>query len=203
MMPPVAPDGYMRVTPGKIATIVTSLEMTAPPSPMPKAAPPPGAQLALVERPDLDWYRRLFRQVGEEWLWFSRLRLGDEALAAIIHDAKVGVHVLTVAGEEVGLLELDFRALDACEIAFFGVTSAFVGKGLGGYLMREAILRAWAHPIERLWVHTCTLDHPGALPFYRHMGFRPYMQQVEIADDPRVKGELPRERGRHVPIFEV
>jgi GNAT superfamily N-acetyltransferase len=201
-MPPVTPDGFMRVPPGKVATIVTSLEMTAAPSPMVPVAPPPGATLALVAKPDLGWYRQLFRKVGEDWLWFSRLRLGDEALAAIVHDANVAVHVLKVGDEEAGILELDFRAVDACEIAFFGVTPAFVGKGCGSFLMREAMARAWARPIERLWVHTCTLDHPAALQFYRHTGFRAYMQQVEIADDPRVKGELSRARGRHVPIFD-
>jgi len=200
-MLPIAPDGLMTVPPGKVATIVTSLEMTT--APMPPLAPtrPPGAVLARIERPDLDWYRRLFRKVGEEWLWFSRLRLSDAELAAIIHDPAVFVHVLGVEGTEAGLLELDFRQNRVCEIAFFGVTPPFIGRGMGGYLMREAIVRAWSQPIDRLWVHTCTLDHPAALQFYRHIGFRAYQQQVEIADDPRLTGELPRSMGRHVPIL--
>ena len=200
-MLPIAPDGFMIVPPGRIATIVTSLEMTTAPAAAPTQSPPPGAVLTRIERPDLDWYRRLFRKVGEEWLWFSRLRLSDDALAAIIHDPAVFVHVLEVDGAEAGLLELDFRQKRACEIAFFGVTPPFIGRGVGGYLMRQAIARAWLQPIDRLWVHTCTLDHPAALRFYRHTGFRAYQQQVEIADDPRLTGELPRAMGRHVPIL--
>jgi hypothetical protein len=69
--------------------------------------------------------------------------------------------------------------------------------------MSRAIERAWAHPIERLWVHTCTLDHPGALAFYVRSGFRPYRRQVEVADDPRLSGALPRNAAPHVPIIEA
>lgn len=202
-MLPVAPDGLMRVPPGRVATIVTSLEITAAPAPATTSLAPAGAELTRVDRPDLDWYRRLFRAVGEDWLWFSRLRLDDDGLAAIIHDPAVYVHVLRVSGVEAGILELDFREPGQCEIAFFGLTPRFVGNGFGGYLMREAVTRAWAKPIERLWVHTCTLDHPSALAFYRRMGFHAFRQDVEIAMDPRVRGELPRTAGRHVPIFDV
>ena len=200
-MLPIAADGFMAVPPGKVATIVTSLEMTAPPQPALAVSPPTGARLTRVERPGLDWYRHLFRKVGEEWLWFSRLRHSDEALAAIIPETAVSVLVVHVDSAEAGILELDFRSAGECEIAFFGITPAFIGRGVGGYMMREAIARAWAAPINRLWVHTCTLDHPAALQFYRHMGFRAYAQQVEIADDPRVLGELPPTMGRHVPMF--
>jgi GNAT superfamily N-acetyltransferase len=199
-MPQIAPDGFMTVPAGKVATIVTSLEMTAPPDDA--IAPPPGVALRRVERPDLDWYRRLFRSVGEEWLWFSRLRMSDDELAATIHNPAVAVHVLTVDGIEAGMLELDYREAQACEISFFGVTRDFIGKGVGRYMMREAIARAWSSPIGRLWVHTCTLDHPAALQFYRNSGFRAYQQQVEVADDPRLRQEMPRSAGRHVPIFD-
>ena len=203
----VAPDGFMDVPAGKVATIVTSLEMTKRPclAADARAASHLGEldiELHRIEMPALDWYRCLFRKVGEEWLWFSRLRLGDGELASIIHDPATTIHLLRVRGEEAGILELDFRTAGACEIAFFGVAPQFVGRGLGGYLMRAAVEIAWAQPIDRLWVHTCTLDHASALQFYRKMGFRAYRQQVEIADDPRVLGELPRSRGQHIPIFD-
>jgi GNAT superfamily N-acetyltransferase len=201
-MLPVAPNGFMRVAPGKVATIVTSLEMTAAPSPAATVNPPAGTKLTLIERPGVDWYRQLFRKVGEEWLWFSRLRMTGAELTSVIQDPAVAVHLLTFDGAEAGILELDFRVPGDCEIAFFGLAPPYVGRGIGGYLMREAIARAWSRPIRRLWLHTCTLDSPAALQVYRHMGFRPYMQQVEIADDPRIKGELPRSMARHVPIFD-
>lgn len=200
-MLPIAADGFMSVPPGRVATIVTSLEMTSAPASEAGATHPAGVELIRVQHPDLGWYRRLFRAVGEDWLWFSRLRLDDHQLAAIIHDPAVQVYALRLAAADVGILELDFREVDQCEIAFFGLVPTEIGKGLGGYLMNEAMAHAWRAPIKRLWVHTCTLDHPGALAFYRRQGFRAYRQQVEIAADPRVHGELSPTAGAHVPIF--
>ena len=200
----VAPDGFMSVPPGKVATVVTSLEMMSRPASIPARGNALDQAIVLrrVNLPGLDWYRQLFNKVGADWLWFSRLRISDEDLTAIIHDPAVAVHVLIVDGEEAGILELDFRQPRACEIAFFGLTAPFIARGLGGYLMRAAIDLAWVAPIDRLWVHTCTLDHPAALQFYRRMGFKAYRQQIEIADDPRVGGLLPRSCGTHIPVFD-
>jgi hypothetical protein len=69
--------------------------------------------------------------------------------------------------------------------------------------MNRAIERAWARPIHRFWVHTCTLDHPGALGFYIRSGFKPYARRVEVADDPRLVGLAPRTSAPHIPIIEV
>ena len=203
----VLADGFASVPAGRVATIVTSLEMTARPVRQTLTPLPHGVALERVKSPELDWYRQLFRSVGEDWLWFSRLRLDDAQLGAIIHDPDVHVHALTAPSPtggvvEAGIMELDFRTAGQCEIAFFGLKSDFVGQGLGRDMMNAAIERAWRQPIDRLWVHTCSLDHPAALAFYRRSGFRVYRQQVEIAKDPRVLGELPRTAGAHVPIIE-
>jgi GNAT superfamily N-acetyltransferase len=198
----LAPDGFMDVAAGRIATIVTSLEMTRAPDTQVVIAPMDGVDLIHVAQPAVDWYRHLFRSVGQEWLWFSRLRLSEPALAAIIQHPEVEVHVLTRDGCEIGFFELDFRDKGACEIAFFGLVPLATGQRLGGYMMRTLMQRAWSLPIDRLWVHTCTLDHPSALAFYQRMGFRAFRQQVEIAEDPRLRGELPRNMGPHVPIID-
>jgi len=196
-------NGFTSVPTAKIATIVTSLEMLAPPAADAPCAPAPAhIRLIRMERPSLEWYRALYRRIGEDWLWFSRLRMPDAALADIIHHPAVEISVLQVDGQDAGILELDYRETGQCEIAFFGVAADRIGQGLGKFLMRQAIHAAWTHPIQRLWVHTCTLDHPSALAFYRRSGFRPYLQQVEITDDPRLTGDVPRTAARHVPIFE-
>lgn len=194
------PDGHTDVPAGKLATVVTTLEMSARVASRPDPAPAPWA-LRAEPRPGLDWYRDLYRRVGEDWLWFSRLRMGDAALAAILHDPAVAVFALSVEGRDEGLLELDFREPDVCELAFFGVTTRQIGNGAGRWMMNRAIELAWARPIRRFWVHTCTLDHPGALDFYRRSGFVPCRRQIEIADDPRVLGEAPRTAAPHVPIL--
>jgi GNAT superfamily N-acetyltransferase len=196
----ILPDGYSDVPAGKIAAVVTHLEMTARPAPRPD---PAGAwSLRRVEMPPLDWFRDLYRRVGEEWLWFSRIRMPDAELSAIIHSPMVEVYALEQEGRDEGLLELDFRDAGQCEIAFFGITAKLIGSGAGRWLMNRALELAWFRPIGRVWVHTCTFDHPAALAFYQRSGFRAFRRQIEVADDPRLDGVAPRDVARHVPIIE-
>ena len=196
----ILPDGCSDVLAGKIAAVVTHLEMTARPLPRPD---PPGAwSLRRVEDPALDWFRDLYRRIGEQWLWFSRIRMPDVELAAIIHAPQVEVYALEHEGRDEGLLELDFREGGQCELAFFGVTEKLIGGGAGRWLMNRSLELAWSRPIGRVWVHTCTSDHPAALAFYQRSGFRPFQRQIEIADDPRLDGTAPRDVARHVPGIE-
>ena len=193
----------MSLTPvpdGQIATIVTHLEMRE----RPKPAPVPPAPLRLVpwKAPTTEAYRTLFRRVGEPWLWFSRLVMDDAALMAIIHDPAVEIYAVTdPRGVEVGLLELDFRALPDCELAFFGLIPALNGKGLGRWLMAQAKALAWRKDVTRFRVHSCTLDSPAALGFYRKSGFVPYKREVEIFADPRLAGILSPDAAPHVPML--
>jgi GNAT superfamily N-acetyltransferase len=194
------PDGYSDIPAGKIAAVVTHLEMTERPVLRPDAA---GAfTLRKVETPDLNWFRDLYRRVGEEWLWFSRLQMADAELAAIIHSPLVEVHALVQDISDEGLLELDFREAGQCELAFFGVTAKLIGSGAGRWLMNRALELAWSHQVKRVWVHTCSFDHPSALAFYQRSGFRSFRRQIEVADDPRLDGSAPRSAARHVPIIE-
>jgi GNAT superfamily N-acetyltransferase len=199
--PMTLPDGYSDVPQGKIAAVVTHLEMVS--RPLARPAPNfPGAGIRQVPRPEAGWYRDLYSRVGaEEWLWFSRLAMPTAALEALIRDAGVEIFAFTVEGQDQGLLELDFRVPGECELAFFGVTRQTLGRGAGRLMMNAAIERAWSHPIRRFWVHTCTLDHPEALHFYIRSGFRPFRRQIEIADDPRLTGILPRTAAPHVPVI--
>ena len=127
--------------------------------------------------------------------------MSDADLAAVIHAPEVEVCALQHDGRDEGLLELDFREPGQCELVFFGVTAKLIGSGAGRFLMSRALQRAWSQAISRLWVHTCTLDHPNALAFYQRTGFRPFRLQVEVSDDPRLDGTLPRDVARHVPIM--
>jgi GNAT superfamily N-acetyltransferase len=158
--------------------------------------------LRRVENPGIDWFRELYVRIGEEWLWFSRVRMSDAALAARIRSPLVEVHALVDGGRDEGLLELDFREAGACEIGMFGVTARLIGSGAGRFLMNRALELAWSHRVKRVWLHTCTFDHPSALAFYQRSGFRPFRRQIEVADDPRLDGTAPRSAARHVPIIE-
>ena len=194
----------MALTPvldGELAAIVTSLKMRERPKPRPLPVSP----LRLVAWRDAapDAYRTLFRRVGAPWLWFSRLMLDDAALTAIIRDPAVDLYaVVDRSGIEIGMLELDFRTSGECEIAFFGLVPELTGKGHGDWLMAHALALGWRSQVKRMWVHTCTLDHPGALGFYRRHGFTPFARAVETFADPRLIGVLPREVGPQTPLID-
>jgi GNAT superfamily N-acetyltransferase len=162
----------------------------------------PDSPLRLVRwpSPEPEKYRTLFRRVGTPWLWFSRLVMDEARLVSIIHDPQVSVFaVADRAGIEIGMLELDFTQPGQAEIAYFGLVPEATGQGHGNWLMANALAMAWAPGVERVWVHTCTLDHPGALGFYRRHGFEPYRRQVETFADPRVTGLLPADAAPQIP----
>ena len=194
-------DGYHDVPPGKLAAVVTCLEMLERPALQPERA---GLTCRLERKqpPETRWYRDLFARVGENVLWYSRLEMSDRELDATLRDPRIEVYAAVDGdGRDVGLLELDFRGGTLGELSFFGLLPEAIGKGIGGWLINRAVERAWEHPIERFWVHTCTLDQPGIVQFYERAGFRPFKRQVEIFDDPRVMGKLPRNAAPHVPIL--
>jgi GNAT superfamily N-acetyltransferase len=194
-------DEYTRLSAGRIAAVITHLEMYARPQRLPDPADT-SFELRQVANPDLDWYRALYRTVGENWLWFSRLTLDDAALSRLIRDPAVLVYVLRHNGRDAGMLELDTRHFPDVEISFLGLVGELIGKGAGRFLMNRTLDICWARSPRRVTVHTCTLDHPNALGFYLRSGFTPYARSVEIADDPRLHGILPRSAAPHVPVME-
>ena len=159
---------------------VTYLQMLARPArPL---APLPGGKrrLSLIraKRPPVGFYRYLYNAVGGPWSWYGRNQLSDKELAGIIHDEGVEIYVLYVEGAPAGYAELDFRTPPDVELAYFGLTPDFIGQGYGGYLLDWTIDTAWTREPGRLWVNTCTLDHPAALPIYQKAGFAPYDQKT-------------------------
>ena len=192
--------GFYDVPPGMVATVVTYLEMTEPPQH--RRAPEGPPAVSVLPSVDTSTYRRLFSRVGaQDWLWFSRMQMTDEALQAILDNPDVLVATMMIGEEPEALLELDFREPRQCELAFFGVSPALLGQGAGRALMNAAIELAWQRDIIRFHLHTCTLDHPQALSFYRRSGFTPIKQQIEIAPDPRLSGVLSKDAGPHIPVF--
>ena len=192
-------DGYHDVPLGKLAMVVTHLEMREA-APLRDVPSPEGVTLRALT-PTLDWYRDIFRRVGQDWLWFGRLTKTDAELQALLSDADTQFFTLTKDGRDEALLELKFTADGTCELAYFGLTPALIGSGAGRYLMNHAIRTAWARPISRFHLHTCTLDSPQALSFYIRSGFTPFKRQVEVADDPRLIDLLDKDAGAHVPTI--
>jgi GNAT superfamily N-acetyltransferase len=158
--------------------------------------------LKRLEVPQPEHYRDLFRLVGAPWLWFSRLLLDDAHLAEIIQHPKVELYsVLDEAGRDAGMLELDFREAHECELAFVGLIPELSGRGQGRWLLAEALRLAWREGVDRVHVHTCSLDHPAALAAYRRAGFTAYKRAIESFPDPRLLGILPKDCAPHVPLL--
>jgi GNAT superfamily N-acetyltransferase len=167
-----------------IETVVTYLEMRAPPARPPRPAPRAGLEIRRAWRPTVSFYRYLYAAVGEPWTWTVRRWLSDAELAAVLNDPRVEVNVLWVGGVPAGYAELDRRAPPDIEIGYFGLMPEFIGQGLGGYLLDWAIDHAWRARPRRLWLHTCDLDHPRALGFYQHAGFAIYQHRTTAVDLP-------------------
>lgn len=197
---PTLPQGYSALPPGTIANVVTCLEMRERP---PEAAHQQSAGLTLQRWTDvdLDSYRDLFRRVGEDWMWVSRLLMSDAELEAALGRPGVELYVALSDGKPSGILELEFSNARECELVFFGLVPEVIGKGAGRWLMQQALTKAWDRPIDRLWLHTCHFDHPSALTFYRRSGFTPYATFVEVTEDPRLTGKMRRDAAPHVPLI--
>jgi len=190
---------YEAVDNRDLAAVVTYLEMRRPTD---EPVPTSPLRLERVEVPQPEHYRELFRRIGGPWLWFSRLVLDDAHLAEIIQHPKVELYsVRDEAGREAGMIELDFREPGECELAFIGLVPELAGKGHGRWLLGEAVRRAWRGGVERVHVHTCSLDHPAALSAYRRAGFTPYKRAVERFPDPRLLGILPKACAPQIPLL--
>jgi GNAT superfamily N-acetyltransferase len=190
---------YESLPDGELAAVVTYLEMLTPPD---HSVPPSPLSLKRVEVPEPEHYRELFRRVGAPWLWFSRLTLDDAHLAEIIQHPKVELYsVLDDGGNQVGMLELDFREPHECELSFIGLVPELAGQGHGRWLLAEALRLAWREGVDRVHVHTCSLDHPAALAAYRRAGFTPFKRTVERFRDPRLLGILPTTAAPQVPLL--
>ncbi|NUO83536.1 GNAT family N-acetyltransferase [candidate division KSB1 bacterium] len=176
-------------SPRLLETTLTYLEMRARPQ---RESGPPAQHVSVLQavRPTVSFYRYLYNTVGQEWLWYQRRQLSDEQLRAIIQHPEVEIHVLYVEGVPAGYGELNLQHMPEIELAYFGLIPEFIGKGLGTFFLNAVIDKAWAHHPQRLWLHTCTLDHPQALAVYQRAGFVPYKQEARIFTDPRDLGVM-------------
>jgi len=163
-----------------VGVVRTYLELRDPAQFRPGAPLPPTARV--VERKSCSpaEYRRLYAAVGGPWHWRDRLAWDDATLAAHLASPDIAVFELLVEGDSAGYFELRRSDAGEVEIAYFGLVPGYIGRGLGGALLSEAVREAWRFGGARVWLHTCTLDSPHALPNYKARGFTPYrVEQYE------------------------
>lgn len=140
-----------------------------------------------IEAPNPDFCRFLYATVGEAWWWVDRLNWDFSQWQRHLNRPDIETWVGYLSGAPYGYCELEKENPDSIFIAYFGLLPSCFGKGLGKHLLTETMLRAWALDPVRVWVHTCTLDHPHALNNYLKRGFTHYKTEEgyrDLPDDP-------------------
>lgn len=166
----------------KRAVTITYLEMLAPGWLRAKLNPEPPLRIleCVLRQPDLCKF--MYQWVGRNWDWKDRLCWSDDQWGAYIADENVRMWLASVQGSIAGYFELVRQAERNIKISYFGLLPECIGKGYGGYMLTEAIRLAWMWDAKRVWVHTCTLDHEGALSNYLARGMKIYKTDA-IQDD--------------------
>jgi GNAT superfamily N-acetyltransferase len=140
--------------------------------------------LMQTEVPCPEFSQFLYGAVGARWRWRGRLAWDYAQWQAWLDRPALETWVGYVSGTPAGYFELEQQESDAVEIVHFGLMPRFIGKGMGGPLLTATIKRAWDMGAKRVWVHTCTKDHPHAVRNYQARGFRVYRTEEQIEDVP-------------------
>ena len=150
----------------------------------PAPADPSGVTIDEVVPRSVAHYRALYQAVGSGYAWRDRLAWTDERLAAYLGAPTVRLWTLREGGRDGGYFELRRDDDGGVELAYFGLAPAWHGRGLGRALLERAIHEAWRWEAQRLWLHTCTLDAPSALPNYLARGFTAFHRETYTVDEP-------------------
>jgi GNAT superfamily N-acetyltransferase len=141
---------------------------------------PKGLEILESEIKQFQFNKFLYQLVGKDWEWIDKLSWSDEEWKAYAENDNLRTWVAYFKGSPAGYYELQQQKGGDVEIAYFGLAPRFIGQGFGGYLLSQAIKSAWKlKGAKRVWVHTCTLDHPSALQNYKARGMEVY--RVETA----------------------
>lgn len=144
---------------------------------MPAIAPPADARALHTRDLSPTSYRNLYNGVGAPWLWYERSALSDHALSKLIRDPAVTIYTFHQGDKLVGYTEMRRQTSAEVQVLYFGLLPGFIGQGLGRYFLDWSVREAFSEQIDRLWVHTCSLDHPRALDSYKRVGFMPYRRE--------------------------
>jgi len=160
------------------------LEITDSSEFLPSNFESPAVELKQAQTACPELNRFLYTAVGGNWDWVDRLGWTYEQWFDYLNRAELETWLLYVSGTPAGYFELEIQSESNVEIAYFGLLPQFIGQGLGSYLLTSAVARAWQIGASRVWVHTCSLDHPHALKNYQARGFKIFKEEVSYEDLP-------------------
>ena len=135
-------------------------------------------------KPDFQLNKFFYKQVGKKHRWIDRLSWSDEKWINYISNKNLETYIICESEELVGFFELLHNPeLRETEISYFGLLEEYIGKGIGGYALSVAIKKSFEKNIRRVWLHTCTLDHPNALKNYIARGMTVFKKEkINILD---------------------
>jgi GNAT superfamily N-acetyltransferase len=161
----------------------TYLEMRDPAALRAGHADDPRLRLERIESCPVSFFRYLYREVGRDYHWVDRLTMTDEEIRDYLADPGVSIWLLSCAGAPAGYFELKRHGSDdSVEIAYFGLLPEFLRRGYGKHLLTRAVEEAWKLEPAGVWLHTCTLDDPAALPNYLARGFTAFKEERYTAE---------------------
>ena len=135
-------------------------------------------------KPDFQLNKFFYKQVGKKHRWIDRLSWSDKKWINYISNKNLETYIICQSDELLGFFELLYNPeLKETEISYFGLLEEYIGKGIGGYALSEAIRKSFERNIRRVWLHTCTLDHPNALKNYIARGMTVFKKEnINILD---------------------
>jgi GNAT superfamily N-acetyltransferase len=163
---------------GPTRVMRTYLEMSSPDELRPAATPRPEPHIERMAECTAEFFRYLYEEVGRAYRWTDRLGWTDETIRAYLRTPGVSIWLMSWQEAPAGYFELRKHEDGGVEIAYFGLLPDFIGRGWGKHLLTRAVQAAWEVGTHRVWLHTCTLDHPAALPNYLKRGFRSVREEV-------------------------
>ncbi|MBT2466954.1 GNAT family N-acetyltransferase [Streptomyces sp. ISL-66] len=177
-----------------------SLEMTSPTDLVPSVGVPgPEIRIVRSEVPSPEFSRFLYTAVGGDIHWTDRLGLTRAQWAQLLGRPGVETWVIYDRGTPAGYVELDPQPDGVVEIIYFGLVPEFRGRRIGGHLLTVGIEKAWSlaerwpelSPTRRVWLHTCSLDGPAAMPNYVRRGFKVFREETEPYEPTPTPGSWP------------
>jgi GNAT superfamily N-acetyltransferase len=168
------------------------LEMTSRDQVRPPNRPAPELKFIRAEVPLPEFNRFFYVTVGRQWLWIDRLSWSRERWSLWVDRPELQTFVAYVRGTPAGYFELERQAEGNVEVAYLGLIPQFIGQGVGGHLVAEAATQGWNTGARRVWLHTCTLDHPQAMTNYLARGFKEFKMET-------IEKELPDPAARRWP----
>ena len=153
-----------------------------------------GVEVGRVRRPSPELSRSFYEHVGRDWTWVGKLETTRSQWRSRVERPGYELWIARVGSEPAGYFELEGAPGGDVEIASFGLLPGCIGKGLGGHLLTRCIRRAWDRETTRVWVHTCSLDHPHARRNYEARGLRLYdtvTTRWELPADPESLRVMP------------